>query len=321
MVLKIGLIDVDNHKKLDKCFPNLPLMKLSAHHKQEGHQVGWWESGKHYDVVYMSKVFSFTPDFDEVVDANIIIKGGSGYVIDLKDGKEIFNSYQHVNLPYEIEHIFPDYSLYGIENTAYGFMTRGCPRGCGFCHVEAKEGRRSIKVADLNEFWNGQKYIQLFDPNTFACKEWKDVLQQLIDSGAWVDFNQGVDIRVLTKEKAKMLQQIKIKQVHFAFDRYQDKEIIESKLKIFKEETGWYRDKVSVYVLCNFDTTIDQDLERIMFIRSLGFNPYVMRYNKENIPRGSVINKIARWVNNKRFFWKYETFEDYCEAYDKGLTW
>lgn len=321
MEMLIGLIDVDNHKKLDRCFPNLPLMKLSAHHKQEGHQVEWWRSGKHYDVVYMSKVFSFTPDFDEAVDADIIIKGGTGYVIDLKNGKEIFNAQFHFNLPHEIEHIFPDYSLYGITDTAYGFMSRGCPRACDFCHVEAKEGRRSFKVADLNEFWNGQKFIELFDPNTLACKEWKTILQQLIDSGACVNFNQGLDIRMMTKEKIDMLKQIKVKHVHFAYDRYQDKTIIERKLKTFKEETGWGRDKVSVYVLCNFDTTIEQDLHRIMFLKSLNFNPYVMRYDKEHIPRGSTINKIARWVNNKRFFWKYETFEDYCEAYDQGLTW
>ena len=107
---------------------------------------------------------------------------------------------------------------------------------------------------------------------------------------------------------------------HFAYDRYQDKKIIEQKFKAFKEETGWCRDKVSVYVLCNFDTTIEQDLDRIMFLKSLNFNPYVMRYDKEHIPRGSVINKIARWVNNKRFFWKYETFEDYLQAYENGKT-
>jgi hypothetical protein len=187
--------------------------------------------------------------------------------------------------------------------------------------VEEKEGRRSHKVADLKEFWNGQKNIVLCDPNILACREWKDLLQQLVDSKAWVDINQGLDIRLMTKEKAEMIKQIKTKNLHFAWDRFEDKEKILPKFKMFKEITQIDFRKLGVYVLCNFDTTIEQDLDRIMFLKSLNFNPYVMRYDKEHIPRGSTINKIARWVNNKRFFWKYETFEDYCEAYNQGLTW
>ena len=179
IVLQIGLIDVDNHKKLNNCFPNLPLMKLSSYHKKNGDHVEWHKPGKQYDVVYMSKVFNFTPDYAEPIIADRIIKGGTGYAIDLIGGKETFNQELHSNLPDEIEHSFPDYSLYGITDTAYGFMSRGCPRGCDFCHVKEKEGLKSYKVADLNEFWNGQKYIQLFDPNTLACKDWKDILPMI----------------------------------------------------------------------------------------------------------------------------------------------
>ncbi len=129
-------------------------------------------------------------------------------------------------LPPEIEHIYPDYSLYPklTEDTAYGFMSRGCPRGCKFCHVGCKEGRKAYKVADLSEFWRGQKNIVLLDPNTIACREWKDILKQLINSKSWVDFSQGVDIRLMTEEKAEMIKQIKTKNIHFAWDRYDDKE-------------------------------------------------------------------------------------------------
>lgn len=317
--MKIGLIDVDNWTNLKGCFPNLPLMKLSAFHKQQGDSVEWCESEKHYDRVYMSKVFSFTKEPEMYVDADEIIKGGSGYAITLKNHQEHFNKSIHQDLPEEIEHIYPDYSLYGITDTAYGFMTRGCPRGCDFCHVKDKEGRCSIKVADLSEFWNGQKKIKLLDPNTFACPDWKNILIQLIDSKAQVDFTQGVDVRVMTPEKIEALMQVKVKQVHFAWDRYEDKELIIPKLKKFKEVSGWGRDKVSCYVLTNFNTTIQQDLERIMFLRSLDFNPYVMRYDKEHIKRGSDINALARWVNTKMIFWQCPTFEQYLEDRKKGL--
>ena len=318
--MKIGLIDVDNHGKLESCFPNLPLMKLSSYHKSRGNDVEWYDKEKHYDVVYMSKVFSFTPNFDEEINADLIMKGGTGYNIYTLNGREFFSKNLSLNLYKNVEHIYPDYSLYGIEDTAYGFTSRGCPRGCAFCHVKSKEGGISHKVANINEFWNGQKFIELLDPNLLACKDWKNILQQLIDSGAWVNFNQGLDIRMMTFEKINMLKKVKIKHVHFAYDRFCDQYIIEPMLNAFKNETGWKRDKVSVYVLCNFNSTIEEDLKRIMFIRSLDFNPYVMRYDKEHIERGSLVNALARWVNNKFFFWKYETFNDYLEATKKRFN-
>ena len=337
--MKIGLIDVDGHN-----FPNIPLMKLSAWHKAHGDSVEWYDpmfSG-HMDKVYMSKVFSFTPDYEYFIDADEVVKGGSGYCISLVDDdrkqpvyteqncifqlndnyenrngiflpkqKEVFDKSKDIELPHEIEHIYPDYSLYGITDTAYGFLSRGCPRGCDFCHVEAKEGRASRKVADLNEFWSGQKNIVLCDPNILACRQWKDLLQQLIDSKAWVDINQGLDIRLMTEQKAEMLKQVKMKQLHFAWDRYQDKEKILPKLKMFKELTGINERNLIVYVLCNFDTTIEQDLERIYTLRDMGYWAYVMLYDKEHIPKGHELRKIARWVNNRFIFAKCKTFEEY----------
>lgn len=306
--MRIGLIDVDGHN-----YPNIPLMKLSAWHKKQGDTVEWYDAmfSGHMDKVYMSKVFSFSPDYPYYIDADEVIKGGSGYCISLVDGKEVYDGSKDINLPHEIEHIYPDYSLYGVHDTAYGFLTRGCPRGCDFCHVEAKEGRKAFKVADLSEFWNGQKNIVLCDPNILACKQWKELLQQLIDSKAWVDFNQGLDIRLMTEEKAEMLKQIKLKNVHFAWDRYQDKDIIVPKFKMFKEITQIDYRKLGVFMLCNFDTTIEQDLERVYMLRDLGFNPFVMLYNKENIPKGHDLRKLQRWVNNRIVFNRCRTFEEY----------
>lgn len=313
MSKRIGLIDVDGHN-----FPSIPLMKISAWHKAQGDHVEWYDpmfSG-HMDKVYMSKVFSFSPDYQYFIDADEVVKGGSGYCISLVNGKEVFDKSKDVELPYEIEHIYPDYSLYGITDTAYGFLSRGCPRGCGFCHVEAKEGRASRKVADLSEFWSGQKNIVLCDPNILACRQWKDLLQQLINSKAWVDINQGLDIRLMTEEKAEMLKQVKMKQVkmkqlHFAWDRYQDKEKILPKFKMFKDITGINERSLIVYVLCNFDTTIEQDLERIYTLRDMGYWAYAMLYDKEHIPQGHTLRKIARWVNNRFIFASCPTFEEY----------
>lgn len=308
--MKIGLIDVDSHN-----FPNLPLMKLSTWHKAKGDTVEWYEplfSG-HMDIVYMSKVFSFSPDYQYYIDADKIIKGGSGYCIELVDGKEVYHGKNDIQLPPEIEHIYPDYSLYLelTKDTAYGFMSRGCPRGCDFCHVEAKEGRRSYKVADLSEFWRGQKNIVLLDPNPIACKEWKDMLQQLIDSKAYVDFSQGVDIRLMTDEKIQMIKQIKTKNIHFAWDKYEEKDIVVPKFRKFKEQTGFDKRKLTVYVLTNFNTTHDQDLDRIYTLRDLGYWPYVMIYNKKSLPKNHITRKLQRWVNARAVFETTQKFEDY----------
>lgn len=298
--MRVGLIDVDGHN-----FPNLPLMKISAYHKSRGDSVEWYEplfSG-HMDKVYMSKVFTFTPDYQYCINADEIIKGGTGY--SYPDGGE--------ELPEEIEHIYPDYQLYkdAFPDTAYGFLTRGCPRGCDFCIVGKKEGRCARKVANLSEFWNGQKNIVLLDANMFACKEWKELSVQLIESGAGVDFSQGCDIRLMTDKKAEYIKRMKIKQVHFAWDRYEDKEKIVPQFKRFKEITQWDYRKLGVYVLCNFNTTFEQDLDRVYTLRELGYNPYVMLYEKDKLPAGHRLKLLQRWVNNRIIFRSCKRFEEY----------
>ena len=310
--MKIGLIDVDS-----KGFPNLPLMKISAWHKSKGDSVEWYQpmfSG-HMDIVYMSKVFSFTPDYEYFIDAEKVIKGGTGYAISVSNGKETYHKEKDIALSSEIEHIYPDYSLYPeqTKDTAYGFLTRGCPRGCNFCIVAPKEGRCSTKVANLSEFWRDQKHIVLCDPNILACPDYKELLQQLIDSKARVNFNQGLDIRMMTDDKAKMLSQIKLDAIHFAWDRHEDKELIEPKFELFRSQTKINAHNLQVYVLCGDreKRVREEDLYRINWLREHGYAPYVMLYDKDNIPIKHELRDLQRWVNNRFVFWSCPTFEEY----------
>lgn len=151
----------------------------------------------------------------------------------------------------------------------------------------------------------------LCDPNILACKDWKELLQQLIDSKAKININQGLDIRLMTEEKAEMIGKLRVESVHFAWDKYQDKEKILPKFRQFKEITGWNARKTSVYVLTNFDTTFEQDLERIYTLRDLGYDPYVMIYDKEHTKTSDEVRKLQRWVNNRRIFKTVENFDDY----------
>ena len=300
--MRVALIDVDGHN-----FPSLPLMKLSSWHKQMGDNVEWYDPLTAWydlpDLVYMSKVFTFTPDYQHPVNARKVIRGGTGY----------FYPAGGETLPDYVEHIYPDYSLYPdmCKDTAYGFLTRGCPRGCGFCIVGEKEGMTSCKVADPTEFWRDQKNIKLLDPNMFACREWEDLSEQLIDSNAWIDFTQGCDIRIMSEEKAEYIKRMKIKQIHFAWDRYKDKEKIIPKFRMFKELVGWDYRKMTVYVLCGYDTTLEQDLDRIYTLRDLGYSPYVMIYDKYKRKRKNDLVRLQRWVNSRYAFAACKKFEDY----------
>lgn len=128
----------------------------------------------------------------------------------------------------------------------------------------------------------------------------------------------------MTSEKIELLKKIKVKTVHFAWDRYEDRDIIVSKLREFATATGWNHRKMIVYMLTNFDTTIDQDLERIYTLRDLGYSPYMMIYDKEHLPNGHTLRRMQRWVNCNALFRTVERFEDYNprrERRDEAEKW
>ena len=292
--MKIGLIDVDSHN-----FPNLALMKISGYHKSKGDHVEWWNGFQKYDIVYKSKVFddTYSQDLDYVIQADEIIKGGTGYDL-------------HNRLPEDIEHQFPDYNLYSGGGTkAYGFLTRGCPRHCPFCIVSEKEGNTHT-VADLDEFWNGQKEIMLMDSNITASKECEKHFDTLIKSKALINFEGGLDIRFLTDKGASQINEMRTSMIHFAWDNYEFKTY--EKLKRFRPMFKADGRHLRVYVLTNFNTTHEQDIERISKLKELDYDPYVMVFDKPNAPK--ITRQLQRWCNNKFI---YRAVEDFTE-YKKG---
>jgi len=282
---KIGLYDVDSK------IPNLALMKLSAYHKGKGDDVEWYSPLLYheYDKIYASKVFDFSDN--GYLHPKMII-GGSGHCLKTK-------------LPEEIEHIYPDYSLYGI-NHAMGFITRGCIRNCKFCIVPEKEGTIRFN-APLEEFCKDQEKVLLLDNNMLAYPNHHHELWRLADSKKRIDFNQGLDIRLITKENAILLKKIRRwpgLRYRFALDDVNLISIVKAKLKILNE-AGIKNSQCQFYVLIGFNSTPENDLIRIRFLLENKCDIFVMPYDKMDPYQ----KNFTRWVN--RYFYKYQSFTRY----------
>lgn len=274
--MRIGLIDVDSK------IPNLSLMKLSAWHKSHGDNVQFLNAFQKYDRVYASKIFDFTDDFRYWPDCEIV-KGGSGYGLDEK-------------LPSEVEHTYPDYGLYGCDY-AMGFITRGCIRNCPFCIVPKKEGRIH-QVAEIEEFWKGQEKLMLLDNNlTAAPNVFEKTILQLIDLRIRVDFNQGLDARLIDDQKARLLSKVRLwKQIHLAWDSVKDeKEVLRGLEMLLKHNSP---KRLMIYVLIGFDSTFEEDLYRIERLREMKLDSFAMPFDRSNPYQ----RNFARWVNHKAIF-------------------
>lgn len=275
--MRIGIAQIDGK------WPNLALMKLSAWHKAQGDQVSIANGLERYDIVYASKVFDYTPDWDSYPVADRIIRGGTGFDMT-------------VELPDEIEHIMPDYGLFNVKR-AMGFTSRGCIRKCNFCIVSRKEGgiRRH---APISEFWSGQREVCLMDNNLTAAPE---VLAEdcafIRDHKLIADFHQGLDARLMTDAMAREIASVKhAGRIHFAWDSMAIEKPVLRGLEIMAQQVNSHR--LTVYVLIGFDTTPEEDLYRVLKLEDLGYESFVMPFNKSDPYQ----RRFARWVNAKPAF-------------------
>ena len=286
--MNVALVDVDSK------IPNLALMKISAYHKSIGDDVKFYEPlFDKPDLCYMSKVFDFTPEFQYVPDCEIV-KGGTGYDITAK-------------LPFpDSDRIMPDYSLYGCDY-AIGRFTRGCPNNCPWCVVPKMDGNEVRRVAQLSDFWDGQKVVRLLDDNIMAdSDEFCRACEQLSRADVHVKW-EALDIRLVTDETAKALASVKTQgRIHFAWDsKAQDAYIARGVHLLKKHGIKPYR--LMFYVLVGFNTPKYYDLNRIYTLRDLGVDPFVMPYDKND----EYQRRLARWCNNKIIFGKTKDFRDY----------
>jgi len=281
--MRIGLVDVDGHRG----FPNLALMRLSAWHKAQGDEVEWWTGFVHYDRVYMSKVFTFTPDFNTVIDADEIVTGGTGY----RD---------YTPLPPEVEATRPDYSIYPHFKQAIGFLTRGCVRNCSWCVVPQKEGGirpaaawDEIKRPDSRE-------IIFLDNNVLASDHGLEQIDRMGHEQVWVDFNQGLDARLITPETAALLARLHwIRFVRVSCDTSAMLPVIEQ-AAAYMREAGIAPSRLWSYVLVQ---DVDDAHRRVTALRNMGIEPFAQPYRGYDGGEPTAEQKaFARWVNHKAAF-------------------
>lgn len=287
--MNVCLIDIDSK------IPNVALMKLSSHHKAQGDNVklGYEPLFDRPDLAYASKIFDFTPDIDYWPECEIV-KGGPGYSLE-----------KRIELP-EYDRIIPDYSLYGCDY-AIGRFTRGCPNNCPWCIVPKMDGNDVRHVADLKDFWSGQKVVRLLDDNIMADHdEFIRDCEQLSKAGVRVLW-EALDIRHVNKETARALASVKhIKTIHFAWDGHSQDEAVPRGIAYLRD-AGIKPYRLMFYVLVGFNTGEAYDLDRIYTIRDLGANPFVMPYDKTDRYQ----RDLARWCNNKAIFKTTDDFRDY----------
>lgn len=339
----IAIIDADLIGRKKHRFPNLAVMKLSSYYKSLCKEVTLktdYENLDQYEKVTISKVFTDTPVPENVLTLDNVEYGGTGFYFD-----------KAPDLPCDIEHSFPDYHLYDTfvesqlirdEETglitnrsefkeyldySIGFITRGCFRKCGFCVNQKYD--RVFEASPLKEFYDPDRpKICLLDDNFLGFPKWRERLEELRSIGKPFKFKQGLDERLLTPEKCKLLFTSKYDgEVTFAFDRIEDYSLIESKLSMIRD----YTDKeIKFYVLCGYDSTGKYDADfwrqdlintfrRIQLLGRYRALPYIMRFNKyEESPYRGIYVTLARWCNQPGFF-RNQSFNEFIDlTVEKG---
>lgn len=293
--MKVGIVQVDGH------YPNLALMQITAYHESLGDSVEWYKGrlfDHEYGAVYASKIFEFSelpslPDFAKI--------GGTG--IDFTN-----------TLPSDIAIQWPSYTLYPNCDYHIGFSMKGCRFRCKFCCVPQKEGKPKFNsgIDELLLNPKGGNRLMLLDNDFFGGPEWKENLLRIIELKLKVCFIQGLNIRIITEEQAGLLSKCNYvnskfnqKYLTFAWDRYYDRKSVMKGITICNN-AGIPTKRMQFFVLIGFDTTPDQDLERVMMLREMGAMPFVMSYDKSDPYQKA----FTRWVNNRAVF-KTCTWEEY----------
>jgi hypothetical protein len=328
--MRIGLVDIDGHAAKKKwgatIYPNIALCKLSRYHKLQGDSVEWALPFEHYDIIYKSKIFNFTPADQPAYDANLIVCGGTGYNLNSK-------------LPHEVDRLQPDYSIYPNipRDYAYGFLTRGCPNSCRWCVVPRKEGpiSRYMDVDDIA--WHDRTNLILMDNNILAAGDYAvEQLAKIIERGYRVDFNQALDARLVDHRFARLLAQVRWlgSRIRFGCDTTSQIDDCERAMSLI----NGYGFKGQYFLYCMLNDSFKECYMRLSYWWEINHRcreqhsnyvyPFAQPYrsvddSSRKIPQWQI--DMAQWVNKKQYF-QVTDFDNFsprkgfvCYEYKKAL--
>ncbi len=350
--MKVGIVDVDLLDNGTR-HPNLALMKIAGYLRDKGISYKLLFDNNvdinNFKYIYASKVFTYSKDpefLNSFINKENIFTGGTGYYANEKN-IEIFNRLRQEDLTkldndpllpgFSIKHQMPDYSLYDdfidkkiaegkspkyykdYKQFSIGFLTRGCIRKCPFC--VNKNIDRVYNYSRVSDFVDVKRpRIYLWDDNFLASKNWKKLLSDLNETNKPFQFRQGLDIRLMTEEKADCLSKSRYYGDYiFAFDQWKDRDMIKRKLAIWKKYCN--RKTTKLYLFCGYELNQYDDeklfndvlilFKRIEILMQYGCLGYVMRHEDyERHPLGNIYTQIARWCNQPQFY-KKMSFEEF----------
>ena len=273
-------------------YPPIGLLKLSAYHKQKGDTTelvkGLRNPSKKPDIIYITSLFTWAwkPVWDAVrFYKNLFPKvevwlGGIYASLLPNHAAQSGADYIHVGIYKEAEDLLPDYSLVPDWDGSIVFSSRGCIRSCTFCAVPILEGKlNSVKSSIKHLIWPTHTKVIFFDNNFLANPNWKDIFQELRELNLKVDFNQGLDARLITEEVAQELSTLKKERlIRLAYDNKRMKRPVKKAIELLKAH-GIRGRSIMVYALYNYHDEGPQEFfERVRDILEWGAVAYPMRY-------------------------------------------
>lgn len=353
--MNVGIIDAEIVGKNKHRFPNLACMKISSFHKRVGDTVTLllsYDEVEKYDLVYVSKVFIKTeipcePEDKTLKKESTIIEfyRDNSFLKkpNIKYGGTGFYYEKAPKLPEEIEHCKPDYHLYDkwvdycitngakekefdyYKNYSIGFLTRGCFRQCEFC--VNKVYNKCNTHSQLSEFIDlNRPKLCFLDDNFFACSNWREIIEEIENTGKRFQFKQGLDERLLTPEKVRIMQKWKYDgDFIFAFDNIEDKNIIIDKMEMLYLTVPDWKKQMKFYCFCGFDRQgkydydfwvkdIKELFDRFFILAKYSAHPYVMRHeNYKKSPFFHLYDAIAAYANQPSIYATFD-FETFCKC-------